>query len=557
LIEQALRFCRDVAGSSHITAACIYGDDTPDVGSEKTAVEVLLVIRGLPSKLVHRVKVAGDRTMIAVGVDEWVFERDVERGFLGEALAWGLIFPYLPLINKDYLHVQEVKLKKRLIQELMENLVLDYPELSYELCIKPEYFMYEAMMSRARLFPPMLSDLWDFMRKDHNEENVDHALRGYSEALRKLEQEGVISLSNGYVKMSGKFVNNARSPKIRIVNLSKAFPRTLFTSFLGILPRILNIVSQSRETVLKWQRDTVVSSKIDYQIEVPGKYVYLPTASGLVPLANKTSIKAFAREVLHAGKDVAITVKTIGGILNNVYLVEASGRDEGKKVVVKQFKDWSSFKWFPLALWSVGTRTFAVLGRPRLERECAINQLLYSKGFAVPRLLYVSPDERLVFMEYVDGENVSKIVRRIANSKTAKEAKKELKIVERIGRKFAKVHALSIALGDTKPENIMIGKNSEIYLMDFEQSSRNGDMVWDVAEFLFYAGHGIPPLVEIQRAELIAKAFVSGYLEGGGKAETIRKAANPKYTKVFSVFTLPHVMLAISNICRKAENLKE
>jgi len=34
--------------------------------------------------------------------------------------------------------------------------------------------------------------------------------------------------------------------------------------------------------------------------------------------------------------------------------------------------------------------------------------------------------------------------------------------------------------------------------------------------------------------------------------EVVRAAGKPKYTKVFSVFVLPHVILTISNICRKA-----
>jgi hypothetical protein len=111
-------------------------------------------------------------------------------------------------------------------------------------------------------------------------------------------------------------------------------------------------------------------------------------------------------------------------------------------------------------------------------------------------------------------------------------------------------------LGDTKPENILIGKNGEIFFMDFEQASRKGDQVWDVAEFLYYTGHDIPALVDVHVAERIAEAFIGGYLEAGGEAETAKKAGNPKYTKVFSVFTLPHIMIVISNVCRRADKLR-
>jgi tRNA A-37 threonylcarbamoyl transferase component Bud32 len=128
----------------------------------------------------------------------------------------------------------------------------------------------------------------------------------------------------------------------------------------------------------------------------------------------------------------------------------------------------------------------------------------------------------------------------------------DLSIISKVGEKFAQVHAFGISLGDAKPENILVGRGGEIYLLDFEQASRNGDKVWDIAEFLYYAGHYSSPFVGTKPAELIAKAFVEGYLKAGGSAKIVKDAGNPKYTKVFSVFTLPHIILVISNICRKA-----
>jgi Kae1-associated kinase Bud32 len=455
------------------------------------------------------------------------------------------------------LHVQEVKLKKRLILELLENLALDFPELSYEIHIKPEYFMYETMLIRARLFPPMIYNLLNFMEGSSKKENIENALHGYLQALKELEKEKSVNFTNNYVIISKHFLDKAKSRKTRFINLFKPAQKTLFTTLLGIFPKIVNLLSQNKEKFFKLTRATEENSKIVHQIEGPQKYLYIPTASGLVPLANKMDIKAFAKEVLSAGNDAEIGVEEIGGVLNDAYLVKVLANGQERKIVVKRFRDWSSFKWFPLTLWTVGTRTFAVLARSRLERECAINQLLYSNGFAVPKLLYVNHAERLIFMEYVEGKNLEKIIKRIVDSKTAGSVKKDLSIVKNVGETFAEVHALGIALGDTKPENIIIDKNGEICLLDFEQASRNGDKVWDIAEFLYYAGHYISPFVGVKSAELIAKAFVEGYLKAGGNPETVKEAGKPKYTKVFSVFTLPHIIYVISNICRKAGKLKE
>jgi len=503
------------------------------------------------------VTIADERSIIVFAVDEWVFERDIDRGFLGEALAGGLIFPYIPLANEHYLHIQEVKLKKRLIQELLENLILNFPELSHEIRIQPEYFMYETMLSRARLFPPTIYNLLNFMRKDVKKKNIDNALSGYSEALKQLEKEKIVDFSNGYLKISRKFfAENVGNRKVRYINLFKSAQRALFVSLLSIFPKTLNLISQNKEIFLKLQRAVDEKSRIIHQIENPQKYLHVPTASGFVPLASKMDIEAFAKKVLSTSASAKIQIEEIGGILNDVYLIKTIVKNEERKTIVKRFRDWSSFKWFPLTLWTVGTRTFAVSGHSRLERECAINQLLYSKGFTVPKILHVSHNARLVFMEYIEGENLDKLIERTVNTKSTVEIEKNLDIVSKVGELLANVHSLDVSLGDTKPENIMIGKNNEIVMLDFEQASRNGDKVWDIAEFLYCAGHVIPPFVGTRAAERIAEAFIKGYLKAGGGTKIVNEAGKPKYTKVFSVFTFPHIMLAISSVCRKTDKQK-
>jgi len=113
-----------------------------------------------------------------------------------------------------------------------------------------------------------------------------------------------------------------------------------------------------------------------------------------------------------------------------------------------------------------------------------------------------------------------------------------------------------VALGDTKPENVIVDPNERIYLLDFEQASRRGDKAWDVAEFLYYSGHYLQPLPSDWKAESIAKAFISGYLKGGGDAGVVHRAGASKYTRVFNLFTMPSVIRVMSDACRKIETAK-
>ncbi len=155
-------------------------------------------------------------------------------------------------------------------------------------------------------------------------------------------------------------------------------------------------------------------------------------------------------------------------------------------------------------------------------------------------------------MEHVEGEKLHETIKRISGA--AEDVEEDLSIIARVGATLAEVHSLGIVLGDTKPENIVVQEESrDIYLLDLEQASRKGDKVWDIAEFLYYSGHYFSPISGTRLAELTAKAFVKGYIGKHGDAGLVQRVGSPKYTKVFSLFTFPHIILAISKICRSEE----
>jgi tRNA A-37 threonylcarbamoyl transferase component Bud32 len=201
-----------------------------------------------------------------------------------------------------------------------------------------------------------------------------------------------------------------------------------------------------------------------------------------------------------------------------------------------------------LALWALGTKTFAVLGRSRQEKEYAINQFLRSNGFSVPQILHISYKERLICEDYIEGVSLVGIIKKIIESKGAVP---EIALVKEVGRKLAEVHKLNVSLGDCKPENVIVSDDGTLYFVDLEQASRDGNYAWDIAEFLYYSGHYAAPLSPEDRAELIAAEFVRGYLEARGEKATVKKAGSPRYTKVFSIFTPPHIILAMSNVCKR------
>jgi len=45
-----------------------------------------------------------NKTIFVFAIDQWIFERDIDRGLLGEAIAGKIVFPYKPLYGDMYLH---------------------------------------------------------------------------------------------------------------------------------------------------------------------------------------------------------------------------------------------------------------------------------------------------------------------------------------------------------------------------------------------------------------------------------------------------------------------
>jgi len=244
--EQILNSCKHIAGPSVISAVCRSDDYAIEAPTAKSTVEILVVLKDFQPRLMSYVRVIDGRNVVFFAVGDWILERDVDRGFLGEALASMLLFPYTALLNEVYLQKQEVALKRRLILELLENLVLSYPELSHQMRVKPEYFMYEVMLSRVRVFPPMAYGTASFLCGEANSAKVGSVLQGYLEALVQLQKGGVINFADNYVVLSDAFISASKNPAVRFTNTIKNAPRALFTSLFGVFPQLLNFLSQRR-----------------------------------------------------------------------------------------------------------------------------------------------------------------------------------------------------------------------------------------------------------------------------------------------------------------------
>ncbi len=554
LKENLLSHCRIVAGSNSILAACIYGSQSYEHTGIRSEIKILLVLGKSRFGLKFHARSLRGIDVFILAVDQKTFEKDVKQGLLGDFIAEKITIPYEPLANEEYLQLQEVRAKKRIVSELLENIVSEYPELSYEILVKMEYFILEVARRRIRLLPLMVPTYLNLPRGYLKQGIIDSVKKGYVKALNELIEEGLIISVDGFFRIRPDFIDAVKRRRSKIPIYLKMVQRTASYNILSIFPSIMTLLfneegftgSQSKAESAHMRGKSEAPSP---ELEDPRNYLLMQTPLGLVTLSDKTTIEDFTRKTISDRKASDFKIQRIGGVLNDVYLLSFRRDGEEQKFLVKRFRDWSGIKWLPLTLWALGTKKFAVLGRSRLEREVAANKFLQAHCLCVPKILHVSPKKRLIFEEFIEGENIVEIIRQAGSFK------KRASLMSTVGRKLAEIHGLDMALGDCKPENVLFTGDGKVWFVDLEQATRSGNQEWDVAEFLYYSGHFVSPLRDImfsspRSAEQIAKEFITGYLEAGGKRENVRKAASPKYTKVFSVFTPPHILIALSNLCR-------
>jgi tRNA A-37 threonylcarbamoyl transferase component Bud32 len=538
--------CRNIAGSRRIIAVCVYGPWVCGYADEKTEINVLMILDQFTLRLNTYFETIDDVNVSILTVNTSDFERDVNKSWLGEFFAEKITVPYEPLLSEKYLRLNEVKIKKRITLELLEKLISEFPESSQELLIKKEYFMYEIMMRRAKVFPPLTYSYLNMLHKNLERKNVDMILNGYLKVFEELEKENVIFNSDSFIKITRNHINSVRKRKQKLPLFLKSIQRFALPPILSVFSESASFYIQDQRLFMKTNRKARADGLIS-RLEDPKNFILLPTPLGMVSLSDKSDIKDVARKIIPNTEFSKMKLKSIGGAFNSVYVLSILKNGEEQKFVVKQFLDWSNLKWISLALWSFGTTSFSVLGRSRLEKEYAINVFLHGKGFPVPKIFSVSLQNRLIFEEFIEGKELVETIKRIMVSEKPAE---DLLLVKDVGRKIAEAHNLGISLGDCKPENFIVTKDG-FFFLDLEQANRNQNYAWDIAEFLYYSGHYSPPISSAINATNIASKFIEGYLEGGGKKENVKKAGSPKYTKLFSVFTPPHVLLAISNICQQ------
>jgi len=155
-IQQILALCNEIRNDYSLIGACIYGSKVYGCGDVNSPYDCLLILQDYERGIRYNYRKLGKESDISfLIVDRELFEIDVNNGKVGDFLSNRILTPYIVTMNSNYFAEKELLFKKRIIKEELENLIIEYGELSRSLLIKPEYFATARMVKRAKVFPPL------------------------------------------------------------------------------------------------------------------------------------------------------------------------------------------------------------------------------------------------------------------------------------------------------------------------------------------------------------------------------------------------------------------
>jgi tRNA A-37 threonylcarbamoyl transferase component Bud32/predicted nucleotidyltransferase len=511
-----------------IKAVCAYGSKVAGYARQDSDYDILIVARNFREGARYRYQSYPVQSSALI-VDEEGLVEDARRASLGEFVAGRLLNIYEPILNEELFRDVEVEYKKRVIAEALIEIESDYGEFSPNLIIPLEYFLFDKLKKRALVYPPALYSYARTYGCEEKKDNLAFALKGFRLAAEELRAKGILDAHAESVRVvSGKLQANALSKLVSMFSLTtRGATQYAVHGFAGRVS--FSVFKTEALSKLKRMRE-----KIEPPMELDRPRKLLRLEEGVVFDDASKMTEELARM---AGFEGAYRHKVMnkGEIYTTTSLLELS--NDGVKVdfVVKHFSDIKSVKWAILNMWALTAKKFSMSPLSRLQRHYEAVRRLREIGIMTPQIIGIALDERILVSKFVEGGPLSDSVQRIINGKTG-----DLVYIEKYGKTLAKLHDAGLALGDTKPDNVIVS-NEEICLVDLEQAVEEGDKAWDLAEFLYYSAK---LSFKGEAMMVIADAFLNGYRNGKNE-QTIAKAKSIRYLAPFQPFLSPAVSKVI------------
>ena len=504
-----------------ISGVCAYGSKVAGYARQDSDYDLIVVSKRFKEGVRYRY-IDSPVAASALIVDEDMLLQDAQSSYLGEFVVGRLLNVYEPITNPELFRSAEIEFKKRVLVEALLELSSDYGDFARHIFIPYEYFLFDKLHTRAAVYPPPLYTSVHTYTCPLGDANRLASTEGFASAAEALQPKGFLSASPEGVRLSPENMKG-----------------DAFTRFQALFSVTTRGVTQyavhgyaGRVGPSVFSREAL--SKLRRMRETPPPFVPLEEPRSVLKLEQGIVIpdasfltKELAR--LLGFETYSTTEKDIGEPYSTTRVLTLRRQGAEKSVVVKNYTDVRSLKWALLGIWASAANKFSTAPVSRLDREYGMTLALKKMGVLVPAVLAVAPAERILVKEFVTGPTLASII-----NSYLKGAPAELESVSEYGALMARVHSGGIALGDTKPSNV-IASTDGLFLTDLEQAYPGGDQAWDVAEFLYYTAKLSTREDAMRR---VAQTFLGSYAKSGNR-DSAARARGQKYFGPFRPFLTP------------------
>lgn len=528
------RYLEILSRHRRVIGACLYGSKVAGYGGPDSDIDIIVVVKDYP----HTVKYSYSRTeevkISALIVDYFALQKDAEAGLLGEFVVGRLLHTYESLINHDLFKSIELIYKRRIILEELFDIIRTTNILCTEIKFPLEFVLFSKIKRRSSVYPAALYSYYKIYSGKCAGANLAFALGGFKDALEEImaNDRGLLILKRSatntedFVLQIGKkrlVLNKQRERNFIRLKLAKKlqiFSSYVIHAYAG--RRVFHYTIREAESKIKRYRSKPICMpefmaspreyywKLDEGLVISGrnrKWLDLVAkSSGLVRYAISKKIRLGdinSRTVCYTLQDTSVLGHSIS-------------------IVAKKFATLKGAKWAALNFWSfsVGSHfkhSFKVDPLFRLGNEYkALRYLRNEIGLNTPAVLAINFERRILVTSFVEGQSMSQIIKD-SLKKRSTAGIENIFWIRTAGKNVAIIHSTQSALGNIKPNNIIInnvgGINSRIFFTDLEQFSFNNtgyssDPIWDIIQFLCWS---LKRTNNIPIAKEIVREFLSGY----------------------------------------------
>ncbi|MFI5404523.1 MAG: hypothetical protein ACHQYR_02220 [Candidatus Gagatemarchaeaceae archaeon] len=458
----------------------------------------------------------------ALIVDQELLMQDAKTAYLGEFVVGRLLNAHEAISNPELFRSAELEYKKRVIVEALLELASDYGDFCRNLIVPYDYFLFDKLSKRAAIYPPALYSYVKTYSCAQAGENRAESIQGFASAASSIAPRGFLTESYQGVRMVPEKMRGDAFTKVHSIFTLTTRGVTQYAVH-GYAGRVgLSVYRREAQSKLKRIREAPEPLP---ELQRPRSLLELEEGAFI----SDASLLENTLAMILGFSSHTMRERDIGEPYSTTRVHSFRDGDREASVVVKNYADVRSLKWALLGLWAAAANRFSMSPMARLDREYAMTRALRNIGVHVPSIVAVAPGERILVKEFVAGPTISTVI-----DDLLKGGMEGLESVSAYAELMAKVHGEGIALGDSKPSNVVVSPQG-LYLTDLEQASQGGDRAWDLAEFLYYTAK----LSNRQEAmEKVARAFLRSYAALGSR-ETVSTAKGQKYFRPFQPFLTP------------------